>query len=217
MTNTKNENVSLRNEKPRELELGKELYHLTIRPLTNSVISFGHRHSLISKVPRFKKITEIHERYGFKKKKDLKRHHLNQDKSGRTLGCGCAICILRHAEYTANQAAKHFKQERVKYKGLLSYMRHLSKNGIPITPNDLIFDKIGKKVLLFGSTIIPIRTRNIGGGLIKRKELQKAITKEPLEEAKRLYGRFVELEYNSLKKRNGFKRARKKINVLIYN
>jgi len=49
---------------------------------------------------------------------DIENHILYRDRTGKTLGCGCIHCQLRHSEYKSQQELNRLTRDIIKYNNL---------------------------------------------------------------------------------------------------
>jgi len=93
-------------------------------------------------------------KYGFKTKKDIENHYKKQDKSGKTLGCGCIICKLRHDSYISKILSERFHKAEIRLSGLYNYIQSLKKANnfkdilFDLTAEDEPFTRYGYYILM---------------------------------------------------------------------
>lgn len=95
----------------------------------------------------------------------LKHHILLEDPSGKTKGCGCIICSLRHKEYKQKKSLLSFGKEMKKFNHINNKI-YLMKMGLERKyGDDFDLEKYGESIDPFESEIFD----KLGGSMVRKE------------------------------------------------
>jgi hypothetical protein len=149
-------------------------------------------------------ITPMMIKYGFDSKEKIEDHYLHEDLSGRTLGCGCMICKLRHQVYKAKNERDKYFNERVKKDALLVLVRGKGKKVLTMLPNDEPFNRFGGYYFLF-------KKNKFIKKLLTRKRISINTNIEEIQE------KLLETKGELINHENKYKKDIKKYKEAIHN